>query len=80
MAIAGNPGKTYGVGPAATKMNVGPAHSTISVLQADGSVKVGGAVVYDRPVDGVELRQADPDIDYAAGVGLPATPEEDETP
>lgn len=67
---AGNPGKTYGVGPAATKMNVGPSHSVIAKLDAAGKVYVGGSVVYDPAVDGVELQQADPDIDYAEEVGL----------
>ena len=70
--VAGNDGKTYGVGPAAEKMNRGPATSTESVLQADGSVKVDGKVVYDPAKDGLELRQDDPDIDYAAGVGIVA--------
>ncbi len=69
--VAGNPGKTYGVGAAAYKMNVGPATSVIAKLNADGSVDVAGDTVFDPATDGLELQQADPTIDYAAGVGLP---------
>lgn len=61
--------KTYGVGPAAEKLNVGPATDTVSVLQADGSVKVDGKTVFDPAKDAVEVNLPDPDIDYKAGVG-----------
>jgi len=68
MATGGN-GVTYGVGPAAKKLNTGPAVDTVSVLQPDGSVKVDGKVVFDPSKDAVEVNLPDPDIDYVAGVG-----------
>ena len=69
---AGNPGKTYGVGASAYKQNTGPANSVIAVMQANGSVKVGGTTVFDPATDGLELQQADPSINYRTSVGLPA--------
>lgn len=69
----GNAAKTYGVGPGAEKLNVGPATGTNSKLNADGTVTdKDGEVVFDPKDDAVELKQADPDIDYVAGVGLPS--------
>ena len=67
-----NNGRTYGVGAAAYKMNTGPNVNVVAVLQADGSVKVGGSTVYNPATNGVEIQQADPatGIDYAASVGL----------
>ncbi len=69
---AGNPGKTYGVGASAYKMNTGPNVSVIAVLTASGQVKVAGSTVFDPATNGVELQQADPatGINYAASVGL----------
>ena len=69
---AGNPGKTYGVGPAATKMNTGPNVNVDAVLTAAGVVKIGETTIFDPATHGVEQQNDDPaiGIDYAASVGL----------
>lgn len=62
---------TYGVGPAAEKMNVGPNVGVVAALQADGKVKVDGDVVFDPSEDKVaRVNDDDPNIDYEAAVGL----------
>ena len=58
----GSNGKTYGVGDAADKMNIGPNVGADSKLDAEGKVYDDGELVFDPKVDGVRVRQDDPDI------------------